>query len=415
MDATSQGYSEDEVLNFLSNAYPHLKKNINKALAVGHNVNQIVSFLSNLMNSQTPQKTNQPRSQQAVHAVKRQQDLDREKQLLKTGLSVAGGALAFRGAMQAAPRVAGAVKGALQAEKPVEAVAGQVGQALGKEVAESLPASRLKDLKADLFNFRLGPKIEKLAANSPVDAIPGMLQKQVTEEQKSYLLQKFGKSFEDLVKDYANSYLQKGEAAPLSREGVSQQFESALPQEEMETPKSRTVMTPDGKVGQITDERQGIGTVEFPNGTKSRKKISDFDIQSPEAEEFLTALRDTIPEEERSSVIGFASYNAPSKMMAVQFPTGDFYVYPEVNSDEFQKIISNATLAKTSGDTWRGVWTKGKESRGAGLYQVLKELEKREGKNFIKFAVKDGYEYPLTTIIREIEKRIERKRKNKAF
>lgn len=410
-DALHQGYSEEEIINFISNAYPHLTKKIGKALQSGYGPQQILNFITPMF-SQQKEKPVRGGSQSVVHAQKRQQDIEANKRLMKQGLKIAG-------SVAAAPLLGQAVKGLapLLSKRGVPRIGVAGTEPLEISVQpKPIPSTpevtypeNTPEINALLNKLGLGSKIQRLAERNQPEAIPGALGKLISPEVKQSIEESSKKPIEEAIKSYAKNYLTEKEKTDLSLSSLKKQAD------EFETPEekpAKNVILPDGKVGTLTDERQGIGTIELPNGQIKRQKIADIHPQSEEAEEYLTALKESIPEEKRSSVLGFVSYNVPNKMLALQFKNGDFYVYPGADEEDFKKIISNTTLAKTSGENWRGIYTEGESSRGAGAYQVLKKLEEKYGKNnFIKFSVKDGYEYPLNTILREIEKRIEKKRK----
>lgn len=399
--ALEEGYDENEIVNFLANSFPNLKNKISKAINTGYSAKEIIRLLSNL-GGQSSRTQTAGLTQQSVHAVKEKEDQLKEQQLLKGGLSLAGGALAGRALQNVipklspllskrglpkapgpAPTAAPAPSGSLTATVPAQpAIAPSLAAVASQEVAK--PSS-----EALLQQMGLDKRIKTLlSAKNPPDVVRSAIKSMVTPAQKTWLKNQTDQPIEEIVDEYI----------------------SQVPEQET---KSKMAVLPDGRVGSITEEKQGIASVELPNGQIARRKVSELDVESPELEEVIGDLVNMIPEKDRSSVLGFAQYNEPSKMMAVQFHSGDFYVYPEATKEQFEKIISNATHAKTSGENAYGLWSKGEESRGAGLHQVIKELEKDFGKNFIKFSVKGGYEYPLTTLIREIQKRIEKKRKQK--
>ena len=157
-------------------------------------------------------------------------------------------------------------------------------------------------------------------------------------------------------------------------------------------------------MGTLVDEKQGIGSVQLPDGKIRRRKLAEMDVETPEFATQINELIEALPEKEKSRVLAFASYNPGTEfeyegkthnipMMGVQFHNGDFYMYPGVSKDQFDKVVKKATNAKTSGENEWGVWTKGDPSRGAGMHELIKELEAQFGKNFIKFKASEGYDF----------------------
>jgi hypothetical protein len=483
--ATEEDYSPDQILNYLMHSNPNLKKTISKAYDAGYQAQQIINFLSSVSNSrQKLQPLPSGSSQQAVHARNTLEDQLNLQKGVNTGLSLATGLGAGGLLRNALPKAASMIsrRGLGQAAKtvaaaPTTAIEAAAPAAIATEkAAEALPFAAIKGLKADFDALKLTSKIESLLTHQQPEVISGMLQKQVTDDQKNNLEEKYSKSFPSLVKDYADYYLSKTaeiEKKPTdfySPENIEalEQFEKAgemsySPDELVRAPastfqqrnpdlfpenesalgwdermklqrerqklsekeysqKERLVALPDGGVGKLLEERQGIGSVELPNGQIRRRKLADMDVEPPELEKQVVDLIKSIPEAERSSVLAFGSFtpdaefemngeNHKGSFLGVQFHNGDFYMYPNVTQDQFDRVVSKSVNAKTSGENPWHAWMAGKGSRGAGMHELIKELEKEFGKNFIKFKASGGYDYFKR--VREIVKKVERERKSK--
>jgi hypothetical protein len=429
--ATEEDYSPDQILNYLMHSNPNLKKTISKAYDAGYQAQQIINFLSSVSNSrQKLQPLPSGSSQQAVHARNTLEDQLNLQKGVNTGLSLATGLGAGGLLRNALPKAASMIsrRGLGQAAKtvaaaPTTAIEAAAPAAIATEkAAEALPFSAIKGLKADFDALKLTSKIESLLGHQQPEVISGMLQKQVTDDQKNNLEEKYSRPFPTLVKDYADYYLSKAEDTPFSQESLSHQFNQRAPDEEEYRQKERLVALPDGGVGKLLEERQGIGSVELPNGQIRRRKLADMDVEPPELEKQVVDLIKSIPEAERSSVLAFGSFtpdaefemngeNHKGSFLGVQFHNGDFYMYPNVTQDQFDRVVSKSVNAKTSGENPWHAWMAGKGSRGAGMHELIKELEKEFGKNFIKFKASGGYDYFKR--VREIVKKVERERKSK--
>lgn len=424
--ATEEDYSADQILNYLINANPSLKKKITKAYDVGYQAQQIVNFLSGLSNArQQNRNTPSGSTQQEVRARKTLEDQLALQKGINTGLSTATGLGTASLLKSALPKVGGLLtrRGLGQAAKTVaEVPVAPASEMITEKVSEKLPLDSIKGLKADFDNLKLTSKIESLLTHKQPEVIPGLLQKQVSDEQKNILEGKYSRPFPDLVKDYADFYLSKAEEQPFSRESLTHQFNQRGNDEEEVGKKERLVALPDGGVGKLLEEKQGIGSVELPDGQIRRRKLAEMDVEPVELEKQVTSLIEAIPESERSSVLAFGSFTPDAEFemggkrhkgsfLGVQFHNGDFYMYPDVTQEQFDRVVNKTVKAKTTGENPWHAWVAGKGSRGAGMHELIKELEKEFGKNFIKFKSSGGYDYFKR--VREIVKKIERERKSK--
>ncbi len=472
----------EQVLSILSKSAPSIAKKISRLLMGGSVPKDILGFLRNdketISLPASKLRSSDPADLARILAYKNQMsgptsqdEVDRQnlmkfsKNALGVATTLGGGYLAGR-ALQNAPfgQVGKKIGQSLgfQGPKTVgqeplaeamgsnQAIGGQVPAAASIEAVKGIPKSLINDLKVDFEKLNLGQKIEKLVATRPPEVLGGILDKQISPEQKQELEGKYGRTFPELIKDYADNYLQKAEKSPLSQESLTHQRNVAnqelqvgsdknideinnVPQEQENlqvyentpTPKKesqKNVALPDGRIGEIQEERQGIATVKLPDGTLSRRKTSDLAHEPVQLEKQITDLIEAIPEDERSAVLAFASYNPGQEIeiegkkvnipfMGVQFHNGDFYMYPGVSKQQFDRVVSKAVKAKTTGDNPWHAWTEGKESRGAGMYELIKELEKNFGKNFIKLKAGEGYDYFKR--IRQVIKNIEARKKRK--
>lgn len=388
-EATETGYSEDQILNFIAQKYPELTQKITKALNLGYKPKNILNFLTPFFAS--PQTSReQPTSQQSAHALKRREDIEANKRLMKTAanaaLTFAGGAAAGR-VLQNVPKLAQI--GGLVSKRGLPKAPGSQAAQMAPEVAgvsaQELPeaataASGIKGKRAaDLVReMGLEKRIQNLSNNNPPEIVGSAIKSMLTPGQKTWLKSQTDQPIEEII----NEYLQEG------------------PGEVQE----KLVITPDGAVGSLVEERQGIGRIQLPSGEIRRKKVSELEEEPPELAKQINDVISALPEEEKSRVLAFASYNPGHPFtfegrqmnipfMGVQFHNGDFYMYPGVSKEKFDKVVSKATKAKTSGENEWGVWTKGDPSRGAGMYELIKELEHEFGKNFIKFKASEGYDF----------------------
>lgn len=390
-EATQLGYDDDQILNFISQKYPDISKKITKALSTGYNPKTILNFLAPFFSSGTkqPQRAS---SQQAGHALRRKEDIERNQRLLQTGanaaLTFAGGALAGR-ALQNVPKLAQLSNLVSKRGVPkspgtsaLGVAPGAVGAAEGGLQEAATAQSSIKSVGRSardiLKEMGMDRRISNLSANNPPEIVGAAVKSFLTPGQKTWLKSQTDKPIEELV----NEYLQ-------------------TPDEEIQ---EKLVLTPQGEVGELVDERQGIGSVKLPSGQVRRQKVSELGAEPPELAKQINDVISSLPEDEKSRVIAFASYNPGDTFtidgkemkipfMGIQFHSGDFYMYPGVSKEKFDKVVEKATKAKTSGENEWGIWTAGDPSRGASFIELKKELEKEFGKNFIKFKASEGYDF----------------------
>lgn len=454
--ASEEGYSEDEIIKFISNAFPKFKNKISQAAGLGYSANQIINFLSSIVSKGQNIPANI--TQAEVETIQRKQDKEKINQFLKNAALVGGSALAGSAVKSAIPGVANLLSkrgtpniptGQSTNQMPAMAQTQGAPQTqsapIPEESIQELPNQSDKALKAKKLVEQMGldKKIASLGTKNPPEVIMQVIKSFMTPTQKAWLKKQTDEPIENVVRDFllsnpsvnpvaAKEYERLAKekemsSASLSPDALQKQFEQNYPQAKVEekevTPKeikNRNALLPNGDIGKVIDEKQGIAKIEMPNGTVKTRKVSDIDVESPDLEKQVTDLIESIPETDRSAVLAFGSYNPGQEftfegkklnipMLGIQFHSGDFYLYPGVTQEQFDRVVSKSVGAKTTGSNPWHAWTAGKGSRGAGFIELKKELEKEFGQNFIKLSAKGGYDY--FKLIREIVKKIERERK----
>lgn len=409
----------DQILALLSRNAPSLAKKISRLLIGGSSAKDIISFLKKdkeaLTLSPSQLKVSDPSSLARIIALKRkmsgpesQEEIDKEnlmdisKKALNTAGAVGGGLIAGRALRNALPHVSNLVSG-----RGLPRVPGQKASPIAPKILEesqeilpqTAPTSReeIDQTRASrdlITEMGLEKRINNLSANNPPEIVAAAVKSTLTPSQKTWLKTQTNQPIEEIIHEYL-------------------QGPNAEKKEEL-------VVLPEGRVGSLIDEKQGIGHVALPDGQIRRQRLSEMDREPPELEEQITNLIESIPEDERSAVLAFASHTPDAEIdvdgktikapfMGVQFHNGDFYMYPGVTKSQFDKVVSKAVKAKTTGSNPWHAWVRGKDSRGAGMHELIAELEKEVGKNFIKFKASEGYDYFKR--IRQIVKEIERKGK----
>lgn len=425
MKAVNAGYSAEQVLEFLVSSFPYLGKRLRQARQIGHDARSIVQSFQGVSKEKLRELDEKARSSRDINfnPIVQGQEATRQSSgqgqiretasnLKNIGLATGGALLAGGALKNVLPEIAGAIsqRGVPKTPGPSSPMAtpetmGEAPQDLSQAPANELglAAEQIKeqvqgrpDAQDLIREMGLEQRIKNLQSNNPPEVVGPAIKSMLTPGQKTWLKSQTNQPIEEIV----NEYLQT----------------SAPPEET----KAKLVALPDGKVGTLVDERQGIGTVEMDDGKINRRKLADMAEEPPDLEKQITDLIASIPEDERSAVLAFASYTPEAEIesegkkikmpfMGVQFHNGDFYMYPGVSKSQFDKVVSKAVKAKTTGENPWHAFTAGDPSRGAGMHELIKELEKEFGKNFIKFQASEGYDYFKR--IRKIVKELERKRK----
>lgn len=441
-EALTSGYGEDEVLDFISKKYPDIAKKITKALSSGYSPRNILNFISPIFQQKQKGKQLQGRSsQQEIHALNREEDVESNKRLAKTAAQVgltAGGGLLARRALQNAPfgQIGKKIGQSLGFKGPKGVSQTPVAETLGadtglgqaatqqglEQAAKAIPKVPINELKVDFETLKLAPKIESLLANGKLpEVLGGILQKQISPEQQEELEKKYNKSFPELLKEYADNFLNKAEGSPLSQESLTHQRNQAkeepiqvgtdknnevlenvenmeLENENAQVPQntSKMVALPDGRIGEIQDERQGIATIKTPDGKISRRKTDDL-VHEPER--VIKAVQDIleIPEASRSAAIAYTAYNPSSKKLYVMFHNGKTVEYDDFDEEDFNNISNGKMSAKTEGENIFGVWSPEdiEKSRGATFHNKIRINPKYSKENEDKTwrYLNEGFDY----------------------
>lgn len=376
--AEQLGYSEDQILNFLSQKYPHVTKKISQARSIGYNAQTILNFLAPFFSSDS----NRPRasSQQAGHALRRKEDIDANKRLVQTaanvGLTFAGGAAAGRGLKNVLPTAADLLSRKQTSSQAAPQNASQDLETSATQTQQTTPTSGLNILN----QMGITPRIQNmLQAGNPPKVVASAVKSMLSPSQKTWLKSQTDQPIEELVDEYMQS------------------------DQTQQAPKSKLALLPSGQVGDLVDERQGIATLELPDGKKRIGKIDDL-IYEPEdaAEIALELIKSFTPEEERSAHHALSFYDPDDKHAFFMFHGGDAYRVEDISPDEYKQLSQEIVGAKTTGQALRGEWSAGSGSRGAAYHQIVK----LGNKPYKKLQV--GYD-----LFRQFQKRINESQKKR--
>jgi hypothetical protein len=407
LGALSAGHSVQQILNYISRAFPELGEGVSDALKAGKSADEILKFISKIdtkqlarMRGKRPGKKVFPEVEDAnpylaaQEATKNFNPIPESAQTLgKAALGAAGlagtGALASK-ALQAALSRVGTLLG--RGFSGLGAAAGESAEsglmsAIGA-LKKGLPKTDIKDLLANFNNLNLTPKIEKLAASNPPEIIGGLLQKIVKPEDKQALEAKFEKPFGELVKEYGDYYLRKGEEKPLSRDALMQQFNIAqLQREEPSKPeKGELAALPNGDIGEI-ESISGHSALVNVNGKIKNIPLADLQAEPETVKNAKIVFDPTqIPEELKSAALTYVIAPSSRNDVMISFgPSGKFYRYyrkdgKPVDEDIIKKLEEGTEMPMTSGSSYMGAWNADKaDSRGTVATHELRDKAQKAG------------------------------------
>lgn len=257
----------------------------------------------------------------------------------------------------------------------------------------------------------LSKQIKQMASTNSPEDVAAVIEKlgMISPEQKKWLQQQTNVPLPDLIRNFlaeSGNQAENGQVLPevgqnspipeindiqnqamgesyIDENRPSLETKSESIQENVdEKSKGKTVILPDGQVGNVLSEKNGIATIDV-DGVKKTRKLDDLEdspIEEKDLAQLYEDLKLAIPESERSGFINWAGYDEDSNELAVRPHDGPAYVYKNVPEQFIDKLKNVMFQAKTTGENFYGSWTKGEKSRGAGISALIKELEEFYGR-----------------------------------
>lgn len=422
VQALSSGHNAEEILDYLIKAIPALAPRVSQAKRSGHATSSILDFLSKTM-----QQEEYPSgaSEKEIGSINKKRQERFTQQLLKTAALTAGsGLLAARAAPAIAEGISNLIpnrkappqtpsqQGAFPVPNPQSAVpnpspaptpqntasqpvanAMQTGnvpeipeQNISTIPQNSSPAQIQLDpqVKQLIESSGLGKKIQSLLKRNAPETIGNLLKRSTNPRHIQDIENISKRPFSDILGQYAKEIAEQKEADSLSPDALARQAEKLQPKEPTNVPveeknpmASKSALLPSGEVGTITDEKQGIGTVELADGTKRRKKLDEL-IEAPEdaAVQALELIKSFTPEQERSTHHALSFYDPDEKNAYFLFHDGNAYLVGDINPEEYEKLSTEMEVTKTSGQSPYGVYAVGAKGRGTAYNSIIKAGKK---------------------------------------
>lgn len=415
--ALNEGYSEDDILGYISKAIPKMSEPIRKASKMGYNTKEIIGYLSKVMNPS--QRNLKGKSESAIHEMNAQEDAQR----VKRGLTMAATAVA-------APIAASAASNALSRALPnslknlpagtiPNGVANAIPQSDGSpsnvvsgpnsniskqqsnpiqnqiQNASSQPSINVEP-KISQVTESIQPKeisnpkevLEKMGVLKEVD---DLLKRGNTPEQAAVTLGLTGKTKSKMAQSKVDPELQatieayskemsgqKQEQVPKNQEKI----EEVIQVQEKPFEKGSSVITDHG-IGDIKAIRNGKAIVEVDG---KKHQINEEDLQAPEFSDDEIAdtyekLMSIIPEEHRSGFVSWAGYDEDRNVLGFIPRGGKYEELQNITPEEAKKIKEGTGIARTTGENKEGLWIAGEGTRGGVISQIIHDRKKNSKRN----------------------------------
>lgn len=239
----------------------------------------------------------------------------------------------------------------------------------------------------------LPPALQKQAsamldAGNDIQTIAGALQSTQSKIVKDYE-KTTGQPIAKAVEDFAQTINQEVEQPQAGSSVSAQEQETPIPVahslEQIPEPikaeapkkeKGSTVALPNGEIGEITDIRQGIATVES-NGKKYTRKVDELEHEPEGLDEVARKMVDLIPEGEKSTAFQ-ESIHLPlptpegDGIMVTKYYGGKWAWYLGVSDEDYSRIAEGTFEPKGQARTGIAEYKPGIiDSRGAGNHQLI--------------------------------------------
>ena len=429
-NALTQGFSHQNILQYLLRHFPHARKQIESALAKGFTADKIVDFLQGGRKEVNKSVTEHEKTRQSDK--EKQRNL--EKGIVKGGLALGATALGGYALSRALPRAGSALAGQLLPALPnspvgpgnqlpgpqqtinvtpqggptpqVPPLTGPQSPRGQQNVQQSpplpMPTPRAEQSQATIKSPPLPQALQDhaltmLGAGNSIDKVAGALKSLQPKIVKDYE-KNTGQSIDRAVQDFASSYLppkQRGTDSPISpsimEKGLQPEEQQineitepgeSTPEEIKETRKKEkgsTVALPNGDIGEIINIRQGIATVNA-RGKEYRRKIDEIEEAPHDLEEATRHLMKLIPEKSKSTVIQESIHldipgeeGESTPLLLTKFWDGKIGWYKGIDNDTYSKISLGTYEPKTKGKTSIGEYKPGViDSTGAAFHDLIR-------------------------------------------
>lgn len=455
--ALNSGYPPQQILGFLSKAFPQLAPQISKATSAGYSAQKILGFLSKTVRNDIRPGM----SETEIHSANKRHDA----QLTKNGLMAVGGAIAapiagqvLGNALQRAlpsslqagsalaqsppspttPNIPGlnispsanqqpgnpagnnAIQLVLSQQTPITPPQSAGAPNIPQPPVSAQPLNPQRDIKKSvdiLKNLGFEANVKNmLEGGLPPKDIAAALKTMMPKDKFKALEAQQG-GIEGVINDYAEATQQQPqELAPV--EPTSQELDEGKQaiekaQEAIEPKpitKNSIVASPQG-VGEVKEIRNGKAIIEVDG---KLHKVDEKDLESPafsdeDVADAYDNLMAKIQEEHKSGFISWAGYDEDRNVIGFIPRGGKYEELSDISPMEAQIIKDGVGTARTSGETREGLWVVGEDTRGGLISQIIHDRrrkreaeEKKQGKFAFELPKKEKEDKGMKPIFDEM-------------
>ncbi len=420
LSALQAGHAPEKILKYISKVDPDLALKINTGLQAGHSIEKMLNYLSQ-MGNKVSSLLGKGQKQSSNIYKNAQQSIHPFITGAAQGAGILGaGALGAYALGRAVPQAAQVLQGELlpaMSEGPLQIGMQQAPQQItqqqqqlpfiqgqAQKITPPAPPAEPIQTKAPIPQqapqvpqvIPLPKDFEEMTKNmlktgNNADQIAGAFKHFYPDMVKKYekatnipirsAIEEFSKSLPEKEEPKISPPLQQTVNKPEINE-ISKPIEEEKPKE---TKKGSKVALPNGDIGEITNIRQGIATVNS-NGKEYRRKLDEL-IESPIPEKDLAELHDELMKgiekktgQEISRMVNWAGYDPKTNELAFVPHVGALYVYDDISPDDAKELTNLLTQRKTSGENFIGAWGQGTQSPiGAAMSKLIQKLQKERG------------------------------------
>jgi len=461
------GYTGQQLLSFITNMIPAIGPKINSARKQGHSIESILNFVGKTMEAETFPKN---MTQNQIHGYNAKKQENVTKGILTKAGMLAGGGIAAAALKRALPQSLQGLnllgtgvnaptqstpqppqgmqgiqnqpptpqvqtpqqppQGVLQNQQTFPSQNPPINNELSSTITQSsqIPQSQGNALQTPSAPPLPQPLIKQaeslLQAGNDIEKVAGSLKTLQPQIVKDYE-KATGQPIARAVEEFAKSVPQKEK--PQANIGSNLAGKESTPQismEEKPIEAKKTVALPNGDIGEVTDIRQGIATVNSM-GKEYRRKLDEL-VESPIPEKDLTDLFEDLTKEiekksgeEISRMVNWAGYDPKTNELAFVPHIGALYVYDDISPEDAAELTSILSTRKTSGENFLGAWKEGSKSPiGAAMSRLIQKLQKERGGKGSEYKGKyekiyDAFELPKLEAKKKHKEKADEKRKAK--
>ena len=407
--AISQGFSHEQVLEYLLRKFPKYSKDIQKALGQGFSASQVLQYLNGRKGSKEFEGELTEHEKTRKSDIEKQNTLERNigKGALGLGAAALGAYGLGRVGQAAIPEILPAIQGIANPKQDVEIdltpkIAHQAKQLEFQPPNEVIqqtttpqppaspqvsPPNPIQQPPTPQVDF--GQILEQIGVKNKVDALrernpPDIISKVIKYGLPKDQIKQLESQLQFPIDQVISGYLETAPPVKTMQEKIKSGVDFSPRPENLS--KDSSVLLPDGQIGKIDSIKQGIAKVNV-DGKDRNKKLDEL-IESPLPEKDLADLyKDVLSGIEKqtgqqvSRNVYWAGYDPITNELAFIPHHGSLYLYKDISPEDAQELTSYLTQRKTSGENYIGAWESGTKSPiGAAMSALIQRLQKKAGK-----------------------------------